>query len=259
MMRFHHLAIAAGVLLLLPQLGHAQAYWRPTGPPPVTAAAAPWQVNGEAIFYQGGFYYPTGPTEFFDGNALLRTGNYEGIPLYENRFLETNSIVYVPVGGGQMRPYERRRYGVLGGTVGSRTTWFPIQRDVEMSLGQTEPPPARFRLTSGRAQWDWPKPVVAPEPPPLMSLGGRQAPSASPAQVIRQVPTRETTNAGAYVEFEGVRYYTAGRAVRNQPDVFTRVGEVRGANVFRATRGADRRTIFVEAVPGGALAPYARR
>lgn len=256
-MRFQCAAIAAAVLLT-PQLSRAQAYWQPTPTPIENAAREPWQVNGEAIYYQGAFYYPVGPTEFFDGNAMQRTGDYEGVPLYENRFVEPQSLLYVPVSRGQMRPYERLRYGVKGGTVGSRTGWFPIQRDVELSLGKLEPVPDRFRVTSGGAQWDWPEPVSAPQPPALMSLGGRQAPSVSPTAVIREVPRRETTNAGAFIELEGVRYFSSGKAVVNDPQRFSRTGELRGAALFRDARG-DRRTVFVEVVPGGALAPYSRR
>ena len=258
-MRSQLVAMLAGAVLLLPHAVHAQAYWQPTMMPPVTAAAAPWQVNGEAIFYQGGFYYPVGPTEFFDGNALLRTGDYEGVPLYENRFLEPASIVYVPIGRGEMRPYERLRAGVRGGTVASRPPSFPIQRDVELSLRQPERRPARFRVTSSRADWDYQPSVTVPQPPPLTSLGGRPGATPAPGTVIRQVPTRETTNAGAYVEFEGVRYYSSGRAVRPQADQFAQAGAVKGAAVFREVRGGDRKTIYVEAVPGGALAPYTRR
>ncbi len=102
-MRFQCAAIAAAVLLT-PQLSRAQAYWQPTPTPIENAAREPWQVNGEAIYYQGAFYYPVGPTEFFDGNAMQRTGDYEGVPLYENRFVEPQSLVYVPVSRGQFDP-----------------------------------------------------------------------------------------------------------------------------------------------------------
>src|SRR5436853_2777834 len=121
------------MMVLFPKLGNAQAYFLPTPPPQVTAANASWQINGEPVFYQGDFYFAAAPTVYFDGNVMKRTGVYRGIPLYEDSSLVPYSIVYVPVGGNVMRPYERKRYGELAGTVGSRAPWYPIQRDVEVS------------------------------------------------------------------------------------------------------------------------------
>ena len=257
-MRSHFVGVAVAALFLTPQLSSAQVYLNKTPAPAVNAARASWQANGEPLFYAGSFYYPAGPTEFFDGQVMARTGDYDGIPLYENRTLEPYSLVFVPVSGGLMRPYERRRSGVLGGTIGSRTPSFPIQHDSEQSLRQSEPVPTPFRASAGRARWDWPSPGTRTAQPALMSVTTRQAPSASPAVVIREVPRRESTNAGAFIEFDGVRHYTSGKAVRNDPQRFIRAGELRGAAVFREPRG-DRRTVFVEVVPGGALAPYSRK
>lgn len=257
-MRSQFVGVAAAALFLMPQPSNAQVYMDRTPAPTVNAARASWQVNGEPLFYAGGFYYPAGPTEFFDGQVMARTGTYDGTPLYENRTLEPYSIVFVPVSGGLMRPYERRRSGMLGGTIGSRTPSFPVQHDSEQSLRQSEPVPTPFRASAGRARWDWPSPGARTAQPALMSVTTRQAPSASPAVVIREVPRRESTNAGAFIEFEGLRHYTSGKAVRNDAQRFVRAGELRGAAVFRESRG-DRRTVFVEVVPGGALAPYSRR
>ena len=257
-MRSHVLGVAVTAVLLLPQTGSAQVYQYDTPAPRVTAARAHWQLSGEPLFYAGAFYYPTGPTEFFDGRVMARTGFYEGMPLYENSTLEPYSIVFVPIGGNLMRPYERRREGDLAGTVGSRTPSFPIQRDAELASMVTGAHRDRTRLVTSRAQWDWPEPQTVPDAPPLAPMSTRPAATASPAPVIRSVPRRETTNAGAFVEFEGTRYFTSGRAVVHDAQRFVQVGDVRGASVFREAKG-DNRTIFVEVVPGGTLAPYTRK
>jgi hypothetical protein len=264
-----------GTAIVWPLTACAQVYSLPERTPRVTAASVGWQRGGEPLFYAGGLYYPSGPTEYFDGNLMTRTGTIDGVPVYENRTLEPWSVVYVPVGGNLLRPYERRREGSLVGTVGSRTPSFPIQRDGELSLrlakigdnitagleGVADSDTLELGRpvgTSGRAQWDWPRADVVPAQPPLGSLSTRTGATATPAPVIRSVPRRETTNAGAFIEFDGQRYYTSGKAVVHDPDRFTPSGEARGARVFREAKGQDR-TIFVETVPGGSLAPYTRR
>ena len=99
-------AVAIAALLFavvaMPRVGDAQVYSVETPPPAVTAARSPWQLAGEPIFHAGSYYYPTGPTVFFDGRVMTRTGVYEGVPLYEDVTLEPYSIVYVPIGGAAM-------------------------------------------------------------------------------------------------------------------------------------------------------------
>lgn len=259
-MRSHILGLTL-VALLTPQLGHAQAplYFEPTPKPHVTAATEAWQINGDAIFYKGDFYYPTGPTEFFDGNVMRRTGTQDGVPLYENSTLIPFDVVYVPVGGGRMKPYERRRDRMRAGTTGSRTPGFPVQPRFRGGAAGDDPERDLIsaRLSTGRAGWDWSRPVERVDPPALAAVPGRGI-AVVPPGVVREVPRRETTNAGAFVVFDGVRYYSAGRAVVPGGGRFTRAGEQRGAVVFREVSG-DVRTIYVEAVPGGPLAPYTRR
>lgn len=104
------------VAVLFPKSGNAQPDKVPEPVPLVTAANADWQMRGEPIFYAGNFYWPSGPTIFFDGAVLVRTGQYDGVPLYADPFLQPNSVVYVPIGGNVVRPYVRRQAGP--GTVG---------------------------------------------------------------------------------------------------------------------------------------------
>ena len=79
-----------------------------------------------------------------------------------------------------------------------------------------------------------------------------------PGGVISSVPKKETTNAGPYLQFDGERFYSSGRAVSNVADRFTRAGDINGHIVYREVKG-NPKTIYVESVPGGPLAPYSRR
>src|SRR5215475_8478586 len=82
---------AVALVLLLPRPGFAQIL-QPTGPP---------------VVYQGGFYFPSGPTVFFDGSTMVRVGTFRGLPIYVEPSLDPINVVLVPVGGKLMRPFER--------------------------------------------------------------------------------------------------------------------------------------------------------
>ncbi|MGE3512488.1 MAG: hypothetical protein AB7N65_26800 [Vicinamibacterales bacterium] len=252
-----HLIGTMLVALLTPQVGTAQVYLYPTPPPTVSAAREQWQITGEPIFYKGDFYYPAGPTEFFDGKVMDRTGTYQGIPLYENSTLPPYEIVFVPVGGRLMRPYERRRRGALAGTTGPRTPSFPVEPSSGIAPLIDTDEQYDARDVTDRAAWDWPTPEKPLDQPSLVTVPGRR-PSVVPSGPITAVPRRETLNAGAYLTFDGVRYFSSGRAVAPNADRFTRIGGINGSGVFREEQGRPT-TIYVESVPGGPLAPYTRR
>src|SRR5687767_9247096 len=105
----------------------AQIQMRPTDPPLVTAANERWYQLGEPIYFSGDLYYRAGTARFFDGNVMVRSGYYNGIPLYMDATIEPYSVVLVPVRPGLMQPYERRRRGDLAGTTASRIPSFPPQ------------------------------------------------------------------------------------------------------------------------------------
>src|SRR5215813_12403970 len=105
----------------------AQVQSRPTDRPLVTAESEAWYVNSEPLQYEGDLYYPAGATVFFNGNTMVRSGNYNGVPLYTETTIEPYSIVLVPIQRGLMKPYERLRQGAMAGTVASRTPSFPVR------------------------------------------------------------------------------------------------------------------------------------
>jgi hypothetical protein len=258
-MRHSVLSLILFVAVLLPNIGNAQAFLLPTPPPQVTAANASWRINGEPVFFAGDFYYPAGPTVYFDGNVMVRSGVYQGVPLYSDATLEPYSVVFVPVGGKVMRPYERKRSGPLAGTVGSRAPSFPIQRDVELSAsGGIQTPPRELS-----------EPPVVPEAERPVGTVGTIVPSAvassTPALVERARPRRTAiesippprSNAGIWIEFDGARWRSAGAAVSYQPDRFTPIGEYHGFPVYR-DQGGKTEQIYVAAVQDGPLVPYRR-
>jgi hypothetical protein len=257
-------AAVLGVVVLVPTLGNAQTYFQPTPPPQVTAASAEWQIRGEPIFYAGNFYWPTGPSVFFDGSVMVRSGVHLGVPLYVDTSITPYSIVYVPIGGNVLRPYERRRTGELAGTVGSRTPSFPTERDVELSV-------ASDRADVTAMPFGGPEVDVFPESarpwravatggllPPGMADGGNTMIERARSRVsaIQSIPQPQS-NSGVWLQFNGTRWYSAGDAVRYSSDRFIPIGAHRGFPVYRDVNG-NGTEIYVASVKDGPLAPYRR-
>jgi hypothetical protein len=262
-MRRFVVAVVLGVVVLIPTLGSAQAYFQPTPPPQVTAASADWQIRGEPVFYAGNFYWPTGPSVFFDGSVMVRSGAYRGVPLYADTSIAPYSIVYVPTGGNVLRPYERRRAGELAGSVGSRTPSFPTERDVDVSVAGVRTGVTTSPLGAG-------EPFMLPErdrAPRAVGTSGTSAPTiAREAMSSERPPARATgiqsipgprSNNGVWLQFNGARWYSAGGAVPYSTDRFIPIGEHRGFPVYRDATGKTDR-IYVASVKDGPLAPYKR-
>src|SRR5688572_21192025 len=121
--------LAAAITILLGVPAFAQVNSRPTEPPIVSAENDAWYRRGEPVVVSGEFYYAAGPIVFFNGDVMVRTAHYNGVPLYADTTLEPHSIVFVPVGRGMMQPYERVRAGDLAGTSGSRPPSFTGRSD----------------------------------------------------------------------------------------------------------------------------------
>jgi len=278
-MRGFVLSLFLFVAVLIPKIGMAQVSYQPTPPPQVTAASESWQLSGEPVFYEGNYYYPAGPTVFFDGNVMRRTGVYKGIPIYWDTTLAPYSVVFVPIGRTVMRPYERKREGELAGTTGSRAPSFPIQRDAELSaasgtVGIQTPPrytdaPAVYPeaaqgvSTSGvivfRASISKNGDVTTtPAPPAAAPAPPAAAAPAPPASTSMQSVIRPAGTDGVWIEFDGARWYSSGASVSYDARRFTPIGNYRGFPVYRDPAGnADR--IFVTVVPNGPVAPFVRR
>jgi hypothetical protein len=269
-MRGFLVSIWVCAVVLVPKVGTGQAYSLPTPPPQVSAASAPWYISGDPVFFAGSFYYPTGPTVFFDGNVMVRSGMYQGVPLYTDTTLEAYSMVFVPIGGRVVRPYERRREGELAGTVGSRPPSFPIQRDGDLSVASGRPGIQTPELRTfdapvipeasrvGTAGTSAPTALAAPSAVSAPAANAADVPRANVAPPPPKSAPRPTGNDGVWIQHDGVRWFASGPAVPFDSQRFTPAGEYHGFPVYRDTMGRAA-TIFVAVVAGGPVAPYTRR
>jgi hypothetical protein len=242
------------IAVLWANVGTAQVSMRPTPYPQVTAATATWQLRGDPVFHAGTFYYPAGPTVFFDGNVMMRTDTFQGVPVYEDATQTPFSVVYIPIGGNIVRRYERLREGELAGTVGSRTPSFPPQLDREPA------PPVEPLGIVGTLTPPVDQSAVAVIPEPVQPLGAIAAvrPSSAPAAPVRSARgAKNPAILQLWIPFNGARWYSAGSAVSYSPDRFIKVGEYRGFPVYREKNRADQ--IYVPSVADGPLAPYKKR
>jgi len=229
-------------------VGTAQVFGTETPPPIVTAASAPWQLSRDPIFYEGAFYEPRGPVAFFDGKVMVRTGVYDNVPLYEDATLQPYSVVFVPVGGLLMRPYARQADDRLSPARAGDPLYVP-QGDSRRPLipdGYALVPVAALG-TTGRA-------ADVPAEPPFEAVGVVSVTSTNRTAMIETGPQLS----GAWVDIDGSRWFSAGRAVDYDPARFVPAGEYRGFAVYRERGGAGDR-LFVTVVHDGPLAPFERR
>ena len=245
-MRF--VAMAFTLLLSAPAFGQVNS--RPTEQPTVSAADASWYRAREPLVFAGAFYYPAGPVVFFDGDVMVRTGYYNGVPLYADTTIEPFSIVLVPIGRGQMQPYERIRDGELAGTSGSRAPSFPgtTQRGGDVIAGAPGAP-TNAPLPIGSIG------VVAAEPV-AVATAGRTSPSI--ARETMNVPARRTGRPFRYdsisVRFNDEKWVMAGPALPSLPAGLVRIADYKGFPVY-AERGHERERIYLP-FSGERVAPF---
>jgi hypothetical protein len=249
------LAIAV-MLLVLQATGATQVTMRRTPEPIVTAENESWYLAGDAITHAGNIYYPAGPTVFFNPNEMVRSGDYQGIPLYVRTTFEPYSIVYVPLPGRVMKPYERPRAGDLAGTVGSTLPSFPVSHASEgddLALPQAAAPPSLIPQSF---------PDVMSARPGSTTPAGAM-PAATTGTVVPRGPMVSARKPegldGIFIEFRDRRWFVSGHAQELDAAVFTRIGEYEGFPVYR--KGEDQRTIYVavSTMARELIAPYSAR
>ena len=242
----------AAILISLAALpAAAQVVTRPTEPPIVTAENDAWYRLRQPVLFGGDSYYPAGATVFFNGNVMVRTGHYNGVPLYADTTLEPYSILFVPIGGGLMQPYERMRQGELAGTAGSRTPSFPVRTT----------PEARQAPVAAAA------PTAAPAP--VATLSGEPGAVGTAGRIAVQVPAgaggttpavrrnaggqvsarRAESNDGIWLQFMGEKWISAGSAVPLRASEFVIVGEHGGFPVY-ARKGLEEERIYLPSAGG---------
>jgi hypothetical protein len=260
------------LLVVVAAIARAQVVWQPASPPLVTAENEEWYVAADPIIWSGTYFYPAGAQVFFNGNQMVRSGSYRGIPLYTDATRDAISVVYVPLPGGVMQPYERRRTGQLAGTTGNTAPSFPTdigaqgmigsEEGIAVDLAQNPGPPDFARpydvaplgeytpaRRSGQARVG---PSISPE---AMATGGRSIVDAP-----RGAPQARTGRAkalnGIWVEFDGNRWFAGEPAEVFDAAKFSERGSYHGFAVY-ARRG-ESNAIYIPAVPG-LVTPYKLR
>jgi hypothetical protein len=238
-MAFRALLLAV-VLVASSSVSLAQTVMRPEPAPARVAANEAWYRTGQPVIYRGDAFYPAGAQVFFNGNVMVMVGEFRGVPVYVDPTIETGSIVYIPVGGGVMQPYEKLRAGELAGTSGSRTPSFPPAPATSLEM---TPQPVG---TAGT--------VVAPAA--VGAAGSAPAVARTPAAgaVITIAPNTTARGRGIWVAWNGEQWRPAGAAVRVGPQLVA-IGTYNGRNVYRGTATG---TIWIETAQGLAT-PWRRR
>ena len=86
------------LLALAASHASAQMYSRPTDAPTASAVGQSWYELREPIIYAGEAYYPAGAAVAFNGYQMVRTGHFNGVPVYADATRDPYSVVYVPIG-----------------------------------------------------------------------------------------------------------------------------------------------------------------
>jgi hypothetical protein len=243
-------AVVAALAIVLSVPVSAQVYSRPSAPPIVTAENDAWFRLGEPVIFAGEFYYPAGPRVFFNGDVMVRTGHYNGVPLYADTTLEPYSVVFVPVGRNLMQPYERLRSGELAGTSGSRAPSFP---------GRSERMPRELIAAAGPPT-SFPPPieVVGIAPETAVGTGGRERTPAGRIDEaeVSVAPSRRGkpfSYSSISVQFMGEKWVMEGPSTP-LPRGLTQVAEYKGFPVY-AEAGSERERIYLPLAPGR-VAPF---
>jgi hypothetical protein len=248
------------LLVVAPTAPRAQVVWQPASPPLVTADNELWYLGAEPIIWSGDYYYPAGALVFFNGNQMVRSGSYRGVPLYTDATRDAISVVYVPLSGGLMQPYERRRNGDLAGTTGNTAPSFPtdigvqgrMREGVAVDIAQNPGPPDFARPYDVAPMGDTAPRVPAAVMEEVVSMAGRSitlAPRSTPDKAARPKGLN-----GVWVMFDGRRWFVAGPAQVYDPSQFTERGSYHGFPVY--TRKGESGPIYIPSVPG-LVTPYA--
>jgi hypothetical protein len=251
----------------------AQVSSSPAPPPYATAENEGWYLSGAPISLNGTVYFPSGPIVHFNRNEMLPTGIFEHVPIYSRLTQEPKSVVYVPLAGGLVRPYERRRAGDLAGTTGSSAPAFPVVLPAEQALN----PAIAFEQAAHRIEvprevstagfmYGVRAPAAEPalgrgEPPAAVGTAGAEAalPAAAPVRGPLQTARRPIGLNGVFIEFEGRRWFAAGTTVEITEDKFARIGDYEGFPVYRQPGVPDVIYVPVTAAASGLLVPYSAR
>jgi hypothetical protein len=223
----------------------AQVMYVPTPPPSVVADAEAWYRAGEPIPYADSVYYPAGAIQHFDGNRMVRSGSYRGVPLYTDKFLDLYSKVFVPLSGGLMQPYERRREGPLAGTTGNQAPSFPVGSSAEAARTAIVGPVVTL--------FDAEDQEAANAAPVVGTAGATGTAAGAPSAGVISLQQPTGLNA-VFITYRGTRWRPAGAPVEFSDAQFRAVEDYLGFPVFVAREG-DAARIYL-ASRAGMVTPY---
>jgi hypothetical protein len=198
-----------------------------TARPPL---ADDWRRSGGPLLFGGASFYPSGPTVFFEASVMVRSGSVDGVPIYIDATHDPANVVYVPVAGGLLRPYERRRADQIADTLLQTAAPPPAIVDAGVPPDVRTPPAARVDSTTPRA-----------------STAGNETTAVETAR-------RPTANRGIWIEYGGRVWLAAGAGGPAWPGRFSQIGIYHGFPVYQEAAHTDR--IYVPSVPGGPVARY---
>lgn len=255
---------AARVLTALLVLGtspgaFAQALITPTPPPTVTAENEPWFQDRTPLVLAGRLYYPAGAQTHFNGNEMVRMGYYGLVPIYMRTTLEPYSVIFVPLAGGVMQPYERRRSGDLAGTAGSFAPSFPIDPP---NKAEYEVMRAQSALTGYTAvdrevrSLAGTQPVAAPSEAPVPTTGSTREIPVGPEKPVSMSALKPEGLNGIFVTFNDRRWFSLGPATSLDRSRLAQTGTYNGLPVYADPAFPD--TIYVPVAPStpSLVAPY---
>jgi hypothetical protein len=204
----------------------AQVMYVPTPPPTATADAEDWYRAGEPVPFADSLYYPAGAIQHFDGNRMVRSGSHRGVPLYTDKFLDLYSKIFVPLSGGRMQPYERRREGPLAGTTGNQAPSFPVGSSAEA---------ARTALVGPVVTLFDAEDEAASNPAPVVGTAGGAGTSPAPAPLAGVSSLQRPTGLNAvFISYRGARWRPAGAPEEFSEARFRAVEDYFGFPVFVA-------------------------
>ena len=240
----------------------AQVQWYPTPLPIVTAENERWYLSGDPVMFAGNVYYLAGPAIHFIPNEMVRSGVYQGVPLYTRTTIEPFSVVFVPIDGGRMQPYERRRTGELVGTSGRTISALPaVIPTFDRSNPWIQAPAASvIRARPVDESSFYPESLVVRQPSERPSAGGdERQPGRVATSQPRPLPARPGATNAMFVEFNNDRWFVHGPPVLLDSRMLTRIGQSHGFPVYTA-RNTRNSTIYVPVAQGmDALARFSRR
>jgi hypothetical protein len=227
---------------------------RPTDPPLVTAANESWYLLREPVQLAGELYAPAGPPVFFNGNTMVRSGHYNGVPLYTDTTIEPFSVVLVPIGRGLLQPYALMHptQAVLMAPVA------PTALPLPPGAISVYTPETSIYLpeTAGTVGVDAPLAATRDARPPEAEIVGPSSIAAPGRQNAVPIVTlrRPENNDGVWIMFAGEKFVSAGAAIPIGSADFVQVGEYAGFPVF-ARSDFTQEVIYLPS-RGDLVAPY---